>query len=47
MQVVNWPLLKNPLNWLIVILMLVIAGMAGHYGLVLFQSHFGSGAESS
>lgn len=26
----NWPLMKNPINWLIVLLMLVIAGMAGH-----------------
>jgi len=27
----NVPLLKNPLNWVIVILMLVLAGVAGHY----------------
>lgn len=26
----NWPLVKNPINWLIVLLMLLIAGMAGH-----------------
>lgn len=31
MTLVNVPLLKNPLNWLIVVLMLVIAGVAGHY----------------
>lgn len=28
-MIVNWNLLKQPLNWIIVILMLVIAGMAG------------------
>lgn len=27
---VNWPLLKNPLNWATVILMLVLAGITGH-----------------
>jgi hypothetical protein len=26
----NWDLVKNPLNWMIVLLMLIIAGMAGH-----------------
>jgi hypothetical protein len=26
----NWTLLKQPLNWLIILFMLVIAGMAGH-----------------
>jgi hypothetical protein len=31
MAIVNVPLLKNPLNWVIVTLMLVIAGVAGHY----------------
>jgi hypothetical protein len=34
-MIINWPLLKNPLNWVIVLLMLVIAGMAGHYLLAL------------
>ncbi len=27
---INWQLLKNPLNWLTVILMLVLAGIGGH-----------------
>jgi hypothetical protein len=27
-RLINWPLLKNPVNWIIVILMLVIAGFA-------------------
>lgn len=26
----NWALLKHPLNWVIVLLMLVLAGIAGH-----------------
>jgi hypothetical protein len=25
-NLINWPLLKNPVNWIIVVLMLVIAG---------------------
>ena len=37
MKIVNWNLLKHPLNWAIVILMLLLAGMAGH----LLLSHFG------
>jgi hypothetical protein len=35
MQVVNTALLKNPLNWVIVLLMLLIASFAGHYLLQL------------
>jgi hypothetical protein len=27
---INWNLLKNPINWAIVILMLVLAGIGGH-----------------
>lgn len=26
----NWSLLKHPLNWVIILLMLVLAGMGGH-----------------
>jgi hypothetical protein len=29
MQLINWPLVKSPLNWLTIILMLLIAAMAG------------------
>jgi hypothetical protein len=29
MQIVNWGLVKHPLNWLTVILMLFLAAMAG------------------
>jgi hypothetical protein len=28
-KIVNWGLLKHPMNWLVIILMLVIAAMAG------------------
>jgi hypothetical protein len=31
MGIINWPLMKNPLNWLTVLLMVVIAGIAGHF----------------
>jgi hypothetical protein len=36
-MIVNLALLKNPMNWVIVILMLVIAAMFGH----LLLSYFG------
>lgn len=31
MQIVNVPLLRNPLNWAIVWLMVFIAAIAGHF----------------
>jgi hypothetical protein len=34
--VLNWELMKHPLNWVIVILMLTIAGIAGHLVLTRF-----------
>lgn len=37
MRVLNFEMLKNPLNWIIVLLMLVIAGTAGHLVLSYFQ----------
>ena len=37
MQIVNWNLLKNPLNWFIVVFMLVIAGIGGHLLLSYFH----------
>lgn len=33
---VNLKLLSHPMNWLVVLVMLVIAGTAGHYVLSLF-----------
>ena len=30
MQVVNWDLLKHPMNWAVVILMVLIAGVFVH-----------------
>jgi hypothetical protein len=35
MKIVNTALLKNPLNYIIVLLMLVIAGIGGHLFLSL------------
>jgi ABC-type dipeptide/oligopeptide/nickel transport system permease subunit len=35
MKVLNWEMLKNPINYLIVGLMLMIAGFAGHEALSL------------
>lgn len=34
---INWNLAKRPVNWAVIILMLVIAAMAGH----LVLSYFG------
>lgn len=34
---VNWELIKNPLNWAIILLMLIIAATFGH----LLLSYFG------
>jgi hypothetical protein len=45
MQVVNLGLIKNPLNWIIVLLMLLIAGFAGHYGWALIQQYRGQPAQ--
>lgn len=38
-MIFNWDLLKHPANWAIVILMLVIAGAAGHYALAYFGAN--------
>jgi hypothetical protein len=32
----NWQLMKHPSNWVIITLMLVIAGIAGHLALTFF-----------
>ena len=37
MELLNFNLLKNPVNWIVIILMLIIAGMGGH----LLLSYFG------
>lgn len=37
MQIVNIGILKNPLNWATILLMLLIAGIAGHLVLSLFN----------
>ncbi len=38
MQVINWPLLKHPLNWLTVVLMVLIGGAAFHFILAKVKS---------
>lgn len=32
-SIINLNLLKNPLNWIIVLLMVILAGAAGHFAL--------------
>jgi hypothetical protein len=34
--VLNWRLLKNPMNWVVVLAMLVLAAVGGHLVLTLF-----------
>lgn len=38
MKAVNWKMVSHPINWLVILLMLVIAGTAGHLLLSLFGS---------
>ena len=42
MEVVNWPLIKHPMNWAIVILMVVIASIAFHFVVLHYQGSLGS-----
>lgn len=37
MKVLNFEMAKNPMNWIIVILMLIIAGVGGHLLLSYFK----------
>jgi hypothetical protein len=46
MQLVNTAILKQPLNWIIVLLMLVIAGIAGHLILSYFETEPAKGTTS-
>lgn len=39
----NWELLKHPLNWITILLMLTLAGIAGH----MMLAHFGAEASGS
>lgn len=39
MKLVNTALASNPLNWVIVFLMLAIAGIGGHYLMAFWQSN--------
>lgn len=46
-NVINVRLLKHPMNWVIILLMLMIAGFAGHLALSYFGSEpAGSGLKS-
>lgn len=35
-MIINWGLVKHPMNWVTIVLMLVIAGIAGHLALSYF-----------
>ena len=35
-MIINWQLAKHPMNWVTILLMLVIAGIAGHLALSYF-----------
>lgn len=35
---INWGLIKNPLNWITIILMVIIAGFAAQQAVRLFQA---------
>lgn len=37
MEIVNWNLMKHPINWIVILLMLIIAGLFGHYLLTMFD----------
>lgn len=30
LSMLNWSILKHPLNWIIILMMLILAGIAGH-----------------
>lgn len=36
MQIINWELVKHPINWVVVILMVLIAGIAIHLVLDMY-----------
>lgn len=40
---INWKLISHPLNWVVVLLMLIIAGTAGHLLLSFFGATPASG----
>lgn len=37
MQVINWRMVSHPINWLVILLMLVIAAIFGHLLLSLLE----------
>lgn len=38
MEVINWPLLKHPMNWLTVLLMVMIASIAFHFVVLHYRT---------
>ncbi len=47
MQLLNLDLLKHPMNWLTVLLMLVLAGIGGHLVLTYFGAEPALGGNSA
>jgi hypothetical protein len=41
----NWELIKNPFNWFIIVLMVVIAAIAGHQLVKLVSNHASGSAQ--
>jgi len=37
MQIVNWRIISHPMNWAIILMMVVIAAMGGHLLLTYFE----------
>ena len=47
MSPINWKLIGHPLNWIIVLLMLVIAGIFGHLLLTLLEQEPATAANTT
>jgi hypothetical protein len=44
---INWKMVTHPMNWLVIILMLIIAGAIGHYLMSLFGQEPAKSPQSS
>lgn len=44
MRIINWNLAKHPVNWLVILSMLLIAGYAAHLILKAARPHLTGGA---
>ena len=47
MRLINLDLLKHPMNWVTVVLMLILAGIGGHLILSYFGAEVASGDNSA